>query len=65
MEKKKLYAGYHEKKKNMQELLIARGNAEKVLGITSQGQSADILHTKDHGQDTTSKDNTNIDEHNI
>ena len=65
MEKKKLYAGYHEKKKNMQELLVARGNAEKVLGITSQGQSADILRSKNQGQHVISKDNANADEHNI
>ena len=32
-EKKKLYSGYREAKENMQALLIAKGNAQRMLGI--------------------------------
>jgi uncharacterized protein YeeX (DUF496 family) len=32
-EKKKLYSGYQGLKKNMQELAVARGNADKILGV--------------------------------
>ena len=41
-ENKKLYSGYHADKKNMQALLIARGNAERILGIKPQTQAHDI-----------------------
>ena len=32
-EKKKLYTGYHAEKKNMRELLIAKNNADRILGV--------------------------------
>jgi hypothetical protein len=32
-EKKKLYGGYRAAKSNMQELLIAKGNADRILGV--------------------------------
>ena len=41
-EKKKLYSGYHTVKSNMQELLAAKGNAQRVLGIKDNGQERDI-----------------------
>jgi len=41
-DKKKLYAGYHSSKKNMQELLVARGNAERLLGIKPEAQNLDV-----------------------
>ena len=41
-EKKKLYANYHASKKNMQDLVIAKGNADKILGIKEPTTS----HTK-------------------
>ena len=43
-EKKKLYQDYHATKKNMQVLLVARGNAERILGIKPHEQRQEILH---------------------
>jgi len=40
-EKKKMYAGYHAAKKNMQALAVAKGNADRILGITAETQSRD------------------------
>lgn len=37
-EKKKLYSGYRDAKANMQELLIAKGNADKILGVKPETQ---------------------------
>ena len=37
-DKKKLYIGYHEAKDNMRQLLVARGNAARILGIDEQTQ---------------------------
>jgi len=34
-EKKKLYNGYHEARGNMRELLVAKGNAARILGINT------------------------------
>jgi len=41
-EKKKLYSGYHELKKNSRSLSIAKGNADQILGITSDEQNRDL-----------------------
>ena len=41
-EKKKLYSGYHAAKENMRELVIAKDNAAKILGLTSEAQIHDI-----------------------
>ena len=40
-EKKKLYSGYRAAKDNMRELVVAKNNAEKILGITPQTQERD------------------------
>ena len=45
-EKKKLYSGYHASKKNMQELVIAKGNADKILGVKPEAQDRDDSHTR-------------------
>jgi hypothetical protein len=37
-EKKKLYSGYHEAKDNVRQLLVARGNAARLLGIDAEAQ---------------------------
>jgi len=37
-EKKKLYSGYHEAKDNMRQLIVAKGNAERILGIGKDEQ---------------------------
>ena len=41
-EKKKLYGGYHELKGISRELSTARANAERILGITPDGQTRDV-----------------------
>ena len=41
-EKKRLYADYHASKKNMQDLVIAKGSADKILGVKEPINS----HTK-------------------
>ena len=38
-EKKKLYSGYHELKQNSRALTIAKGNADRLLGITPDTQN--------------------------
>jgi hypothetical protein len=45
-DKKKLYSGYRAGKTNMQELLIAKGNADKILGITRETQNRDASRAK-------------------
>ena len=37
-EKRKLYNGYHEAKDNMRQLLVAKGNAARMLGVEQDGQ---------------------------
>ena len=41
-EKKKLYSGYRSSKSNMQELLIAKGNADRILGVKPDAQTHDV-----------------------
>jgi hypothetical protein len=41
-ERKKLYAGFREAKENSRALAIAKGNADRLLGITPQAQTHDI-----------------------
>jgi len=45
-EKKKLYSGYHALKKNMQDLLISKGNADKILGIKPEAQNRNASREK-------------------
>ena len=42
-EKKALYAGYREKRKQMQEYAVARKNVEMILEIDPQREQANIL----------------------
>jgi hypothetical protein len=44
-EKKKLYAGYHAAKKNMQALAVAKGNADRILGIAAEAQTRENSRT--------------------
>lgn len=44
-EKKKLYSGYHDAKDNMRELLVAKGNADRILGINKNATDRDNSHT--------------------
>ena len=46
-DKKKLYNGYHEAKDNMQQLLVAKGNATRILGINADEQERDKLRERD------------------
>jgi len=41
-ERKKLYAGFREAKENSRALAIAKGNADRLLGITPQAQTRDV-----------------------
>ena len=50
VEKKKLYAGYHEMKANMQELLVAKGNAERLLGIKKNEQDREVSRRQQRGE---------------
>ena len=43
-EKKKLYSGYHELMTNSRALAIAKGNAERLLGISPEPSKRDISH---------------------
>jgi len=45
-EKKKLYSGYRAAKDNMRELVVAKDNATKILGITPEVQKHDARHHK-------------------
>ena len=45
-EKKKLYSGYREAKSNMQNLLTARGNADRILGVKPEAQAHDASRTQ-------------------
>lgn len=49
-EKKKLYVGYHEAKDNMRELLVAKGNAQRILGIKTDAPERDIPRTKSRNE---------------
>ena len=40
-EKKKLYSGYNELKENSRALAVAKGNADRILGITPDAQNRD------------------------
>ena len=40
-EKKKLYSGYHQMKQNSRSLSIAKGNADRILGISLEEQNRD------------------------
>ena len=41
-EKKKLYSGYHELKENRSALLIAKSNADRILGVKPETQNHDV-----------------------
>ena len=41
-EKKKMYSGYREAKDNMKELLVAKGNAQRILGIGKDEQEREV-----------------------
>jgi len=45
-EKKKLYSGYHDLKKNSRSLSIAKGNADRILGITPDVKNREISRTQ-------------------
>ena len=45
-EKKKLYASYHTVKKNSQDLLIAKSNTERILGITPGARNREITRSR-------------------
>ena len=45
-EKKKLYNGYHEAKDTMRQLLVAKGNAARILGIDSDAQERERTRVK-------------------
>jgi hypothetical protein len=42
VEKKKLYSGYNELKENRSALLIAKSNADRILGVKPETQNRDI-----------------------
>jgi hypothetical protein len=48
-EKKKLYAGYHAAKDSMRELLVAKGNADRILGIGKNTPEHADSHTQKRG----------------
>jgi hypothetical protein len=50
-EKKKLYSGYHELKQNSRALTIAKGNADRLLGITPDTQIRET--TQNQNRDNT------------
>lgn len=52
-EKKKLYSGYHELKDNSRALAVAKGNADRILGITpdTQNRDASRKQTQDKSHD--------------
>jgi translation initiation factor IF-2 len=45
-EKKKLYYGYHALKKNMQEFLVAKNKADKILGVKPEAENHDALRVQ-------------------
>jgi len=45
-EKKKLYSGYHQMKQNSRSLSIAKGNADRILGISRDEQNRDLSRTQ-------------------
>jgi len=49
-EKKKQYAGYHEIKKQNQDLLAAKHNAARLLNIKPEAQSREVPPTKPHAE---------------
>jgi len=46
-DKKKLYSGYHEAKDNMKQLLVAKGNAQRILGIDADAQERNVERERD------------------
>ncbi len=50
VEKKKAYSGYRTAKSNMIELLTAKSNADKILGIKSTSQDRDAKHSKNRSE---------------
>jgi len=48
-EKKKLYSSYRAAKDNMRELVIAKDNATKILGLTPETQKHDVQRHKQKG----------------
>ena len=51
-EKKKLYSGYRAAKENMRKLAIAKDNAAKILGLTSETQRL-TMQKDSHQQNRT------------
>ena len=47
-EKKKLYAGYHETKEKMRQLVAAKHNAERILGVNDPTSKARTQTHRDH-----------------
>jgi hypothetical protein len=47
-EKKKLYSGYRELKETSRSLTMAKGNADRILGIKAETQSRDALPQKEN-----------------
>ena len=45
-EKKKAYVGYHDLKDNRSELLTAKHNADRILGVTPDGQNHNNSYAK-------------------
>ena len=45
-EKKKLYSGYNELKENSRALAIAKGNADRILGVMPETQNRDASHNQ-------------------
>jgi hypothetical protein len=48
VEKKKLYSSYHKTKQKSRELAVAKGNADRILGITPDAKNHDATHNKKH-----------------
>jgi len=44
-EKKKLYSGYKELNERRKDLLVAKGNAERILGIGKNSSEKEISRT--------------------
>ena len=45
-EKKTLYNGYHDAKNTMRQLLVAKGNAERILGVDTDAQERERVRTQ-------------------
>ncbi|GHV48429.1 hypothetical protein FACS189499_07820 [Clostridia bacterium] len=46
VEKKKLYLGYHDLRENSRELAVAKANAERILGISSDKETQTLSREK-------------------